>query len=153
MLSSVESIWSSPALRYAARSTQHAVRILPDDRRDRLELGHVGAGHQVEERELDARHLDAATVHLVETDLTVRRGARADGVGDDLDLPAEVRQIPRGLPDADMGLDSAEKDLVACGPLELLHEVKLADGREADLLDRPVPFAHRFAHGDCCVAQ
>ena len=108
----------------AARSR----RVLQDEPLDRLELVAAGRAEQLEERGLDARQPGAGPLGLGEAELAVGGAARADRVGDDVDLDAAVEQVEDGLVDADVRLDPADDRLVAAAEVEAVGLGRREDG-------------------------
>src|SRR5919199_4333857 len=78
---------------------------------NRLELLVPRVAHELEQGQFGGGGERAGLPHLLQTDLFVLRGARRDAVGQEMNLVAVREEVVRGLVDADVRLDAAQKDL------------------------------------------
>src|SRR2546423_11445971 len=111
-----------------------------------LELFVARVAHEFKQGRLGGGGERAGLPHLLQTDLSVLRGARRDAVGQEVNLKPKREQVVRGLVDADVRLYAAQEDLARARAFELRDELLRAAGTKRRLLYRREAFGEDGAN-------
>src|SRR5436309_1292553 len=113
---------------------------------NRLELFVTCVAHEFKQGRLGGGGERAGLQHLLQTDLSVLRGARRDAIGQKMNLKPKRDEIVRGLVDADVRLYAAEEDLARARAFESRDELLRAAGTKRGLLYRLKSFGQDGAN-------